>query len=645
MPTRVLAFESDPDFSRELNTQFSALGCEVTVVDDVNLGLQAASVSKPDLILLTIELPRMSGYSVCNKIKRDAGLKDIPLIILSSESTDQTFEQHRRLGTRAQDYIRKPVTFAKLLEHVSQFVNMGGVQVSVSPEDDGIIIDDEIELTDDALISSPPAASNLSPSHRPIDADIDDFAEHAFGAIIESPASTQPSQRPTGSEQFATASAIPSSPRLPSDLLPHQQTAGNSEAARAQEEARKLKTQLEEKERLLAEAQGELKEMRRTSRAALSDAAEVENLRRELQEAKAKQGASIKPGAGPTAREFLDLREQLNKKDKELLDLRDQITHKDKELLALRDSSLALEREKADLSDKVDEQFRQLTDLQKIADAAKNDKEAAAKRAEDHKRKAEKLAGQLEEKTSELEKSVERHSTEIKERDAERERVGREHAAAEQSAREEFAQILANAERDAVAAQEKALAELVAQAEIHESQALEGERQSSSERKAAALAELEDSLRAEWAADKSAALGRLQSEKDASEQQRDHHIDQLRSDIERMREELNQALSNITDRDQRIGNLEENLRALGGELEQTQRVLESRDERIRNLESDLAQQRNEIAVTQETLSVERHKLALALNKWSEDQASLEGLKDALAAALVQVETIEARSLE
>ena len=85
MPTRVLAFESDAQFARELETRFHSLGCEVTVVDDVNLGLQAASVNKPDLILLTIELPRMSGYSVCNRIKRDADLKEIPLVILSSE--------------------------------------------------------------------------------------------------------------------------------------------------------------------------------------------------------------------------------------------------------------------------------------------------------------------------------------------------------------------------------------------------------------------------------------------------------------------------------------------------------------------------------------------------------------------------------
>jgi len=681
MPTRVLAFESDPDFSRELSTQFRALGCEVTVVDDVNLGLQAASVSKPDLILLTIELPRMSGYSVCNRIKRDAELKDIPLIILSSESTDQTFEQHRRLGTRAQDYVRKPVTFAKLIEHVRNFVSLGAAPLSVSPEDDGIVIDDEIELTEDALISAPPAAGSMSPSMRPIDADIDDFAEHAFGAMIEPPTSTQPSHRPSSG---VMSSAIPSSPRLPSDLTSPSLVSDGSELARAEDESRKLKAQLEDKERLLAEAQGELKELRRSSRSAQNDSAELETLRRELQELKSKQGASLKP-SGPSAREFLDLREQLNKKDKELLDQRDQISHKDKELLNLRDSSLALDREKADLSDKADDQARQLTELQKIADAAKNDKEAAAKRAEDHKRKSEKLAGQLEEKTAELEKVNAKHSAEIKERDAERERLVSEHATALDSARNEFVRTLNETEDEARAALEKALTEAIEQAERHEQQALEAERQKFAEQHASGLSELEHKLRAELGAEKSAEIDRLQSssaveigrlqsenaaeidrlqsssaaeidrlrsEKASSEQERDRQIEELKAQAESLREELNQARYTLSERDQSLGNLDANLHSVRGDLEQAHRAVEERESRIQTLESELAKQRSDMTSTLEVLSAERHrlaaahdKLAAAHDKWNEDQAGLERLKDALAAALVQVEAIEQRTIE
>ena len=101
MAIKVLVFESDPAFAETLRTGLLKYGCEVSVVDDANNGLQAASSNKPDLILLAIELPRMNGFSVCNKLKRDPALKDVPLIIMSSESTAETFEQHRRLRTRA----------------------------------------------------------------------------------------------------------------------------------------------------------------------------------------------------------------------------------------------------------------------------------------------------------------------------------------------------------------------------------------------------------------------------------------------------------------------------------------------------------------------------------------------------------------
>jgi CheY-like chemotaxis protein len=645
MPTRVLAFESDAPFARELETQFRSLGCEVTVVDDVNLGLQAASVNKPDLILLTIELPRMSGYSVCNRIKRDADLKEIPLIILSSESSDQTFEQHRRLGTRAQDYVRKPVSFSQLLERVRKFVTLSGT-LSISPDDDGIVIDDEIEIADESLTSARPLSENPSSSHRPIDADIDDFAEHAFGVMLDSPASTKPSQRSPQNASARLPSAIPSSPRFPGGMSPGGQShTGSLELERVQEEARRVKIQLEERERLLVEAQGELKELKRLSRASVADSAETESLRRELQELKSKAASPAKPSVGPSAREFLDLREQLNKKDKELLELRDQITHKDKELLSLRDSSLCLDREKADLSDRVDDLARQLSDLHKVADAARNDKEAAAKRAEDHKRKSEKLSAQLDDKITELNKAVERHSTELTARDAERERILGEHAASLENARAEFVRAISAAEQEGRVTLDQAVAAARNAADAHERQALEVERQSATEQRTSALSDLEHRMRGEFAQDKTAALNKLQSEKDAAERQRDERIANLQNEIDRCHSELEQAGHRIGEREQSIASLESLLHAVRGDLEQVNRNLEIREERIGILEVELAQQRNETLTTLENLSAERQRLAQALDKWNEDQASLERIKDALAAVLAQVDSIEERSLE
>src|ERR1700753_3494197 len=143
MPTKVLVFESDVAFAGELRNELGHLGCATTVVDDGNVGLQQAAAEKPDLILLSIELPRMNGFSVCNKLKKDPNLKDVPLIIMSSESSDETFEQHKKLRPRGGDYAKKPVAFGELPQHIQGFVTLGAPAAGGEAEG-AIVIDDEI---------------------------------------------------------------------------------------------------------------------------------------------------------------------------------------------------------------------------------------------------------------------------------------------------------------------------------------------------------------------------------------------------------------------------------------------------------------------------------------------------------------------
>src|SRR5690349_13880346 len=151
MGQKVLVFESDATFAGELRSELQKLGHNVHVVDDGNTGLQQATTARPDLILLSIELPRMNGFSVCNKLKRDPGLKDVPLIIMSSESSDETFEQHRRLRTRAEDYVHKPVSFAELIARTQPFIKLGSA--SVAPiSNDAIVIEDDLQIEDEDAV-------------------------------------------------------------------------------------------------------------------------------------------------------------------------------------------------------------------------------------------------------------------------------------------------------------------------------------------------------------------------------------------------------------------------------------------------------------------------------------------------------------
>ncbi|MEI7705790.1 MAG: response regulator, partial [Deltaproteobacteria bacterium] len=106
MRKNVLLIESDPVLASALATTLSTRGFGVQTSPDGKEGFDLARVQRPDCIVLCVELPGLSGYSWCNKLKKDPDLRETPLVITSSEATPETFEQHRKLKTHAEDYLR-----------------------------------------------------------------------------------------------------------------------------------------------------------------------------------------------------------------------------------------------------------------------------------------------------------------------------------------------------------------------------------------------------------------------------------------------------------------------------------------------------------------------------------------------------------
>ncbi|MCG8557435.1 MAG: response regulator [Proteobacteria bacterium] len=130
MTHRVLVFENDERYSAELRAELESLGASVDVANNGLDGIKQAEDARPDLILLAVELDGMNGFLVCKKIKKNSNLRSVPLIILSSEATEETFEQHKRLRTRAQDYVRKPISAQDLVARARQLVELGGPAAS-----------------------------------------------------------------------------------------------------------------------------------------------------------------------------------------------------------------------------------------------------------------------------------------------------------------------------------------------------------------------------------------------------------------------------------------------------------------------------------------------------------------------------------
>lgn len=121
---RILAFEGDQSFASELQAYLWRRGCVLRAIADAEEGLRSALNERPDLILLSIELPTTNGFSVCSRLKRNKNLKIIPLIILSSECSEETFLSHQKMESRAEGYFHKPVELELLFERVRELLDL-----------------------------------------------------------------------------------------------------------------------------------------------------------------------------------------------------------------------------------------------------------------------------------------------------------------------------------------------------------------------------------------------------------------------------------------------------------------------------------------------------------------------------------------
>lgn len=112
--SRVLLIEDDPAIARAIVDNLRFEGYEALTASEGRAGLELARAARPDLILLDLMLPRMSGYEVCRQLRAE-GIAT-PIIILSArgEETDRILG----LDLGADDYVTKPFGIRELVARV-----------------------------------------------------------------------------------------------------------------------------------------------------------------------------------------------------------------------------------------------------------------------------------------------------------------------------------------------------------------------------------------------------------------------------------------------------------------------------------------------------------------------------------------------
>ncbi|MFO0583617.1 MAG: response regulator [Anaeromyxobacter sp.] len=136
---RILLIENDASFAASLARVLSATGHETEVVGEGKEGLLRATSQHPDAIVLCVELPDMSGYLVCQKLKKDEALRSIPLVLTSADATEKSFADHQKLKVRADAYLLKPFPPQTLIESLQHLVELPERPAGTPPDEEELV--------------------------------------------------------------------------------------------------------------------------------------------------------------------------------------------------------------------------------------------------------------------------------------------------------------------------------------------------------------------------------------------------------------------------------------------------------------------------------------------------------------------------
>lgn len=105
--------DDDEEMSRAVGLMLGLLDCKVTTFNNVRSAAQKfVAGQKPELLILDINMPEVSGLDMVEFLRRRVDTKELPIVILSSESTDLVVDKALELG--ADSYVMKPVTVEEL---------------------------------------------------------------------------------------------------------------------------------------------------------------------------------------------------------------------------------------------------------------------------------------------------------------------------------------------------------------------------------------------------------------------------------------------------------------------------------------------------------------------------------------------------
>ena len=123
MSKRILVVEDQEDNRCILRDLLTSVGYEIVEAVTGEDGVRMAETHVPDLILMDIQLPEVSGLEVTKWLKDDAELKAIPVVAITAFAMKGDEERIREGGCEA--YLSKPISVGKFIETIRHFLGSG----------------------------------------------------------------------------------------------------------------------------------------------------------------------------------------------------------------------------------------------------------------------------------------------------------------------------------------------------------------------------------------------------------------------------------------------------------------------------------------------------------------------------------------
>lgn len=117
---KILIVEDEVSILAALEYRFKSFGFEVVLAQDGEDGLSKAISEKPDIIILDLSLPKLTGEAVCKEIRNDNNIAKTPIIMLTAKDSDADRVIGRVIG--ADCYITKPFDLERLRREVEKLL-------------------------------------------------------------------------------------------------------------------------------------------------------------------------------------------------------------------------------------------------------------------------------------------------------------------------------------------------------------------------------------------------------------------------------------------------------------------------------------------------------------------------------------------